>query len=282
MSNFKKYYGTHLSKSKGIISMLDTVVNNGIKTCQFFTKSPQTVSKIKELDIVEKEHIENYINKHNLNIFIHGQYILNLCRDDLSYAIDSIMDDMNYISNIKGVVIHMGKDTKNLGKENSFLNMKNNILTILSYISGTNKYLILETSVKTKTDVNEFYKIEGLAKLYNELGRHPNVKFCIDTCHIYSSGYNISTKDGFNEYMKVFHKLIGIKNIILFHLNDSKVACNKCLDRHEELGKGYIFKDNNDTLKYIIDYCTKNKICFVTETNQDLIPEMEFLEKVMS
>lgn len=281
--DFTKYYGTHLSKSKGLTSVLDTLRSFNLKVCQIFTKSPQSAKAVKtKLDPVEKIGIDAEIKKHGYRIYIHSQYILNLCRSDLTYAVPSIISDFDYLDTTIGVVIHMGKDTQNLGKDLAFNNMKNNILKILSHISGTNKYLILETSVKSKNDSCSFYSIEGLANLYIALEKHQNIKFCIDTCHIFASGYNVSNLKLFNEYISKFDKLIGKDNIILFHLNDSKSALNSGVDRHEQLGKGKIFNENEDVLKKIITFCVDNKIDMVTETPDTLDNEIKYLEKLFS
>ncbi len=281
--DFKKYYGTHLSKSKGLLSVLETLRSFDLKVCQIFTKSPQSTKTIKaKLPDVEKLSIESEITKHNYRIYIHSQYILNLCRTDLNYAVPSIISDFDYLNNSIGVVIHMGKDTQNLGKEIAFENMKNNILKILSHISGTNKYLILETSVKSKNDACSFSSIEGLAELYKALDCHQNIKFCIDTCHIFASGYNIANTKAFDEYITKFNKLIGKEQIILFHLNDSKSKVDSGVDRHEQLGKGFVFKENELSLTKIINFCIDNKIDIVTETPDTLDNEIVYLEKIFS
>lgn len=278
--NFKNFYGTHLSKSNGILNTLNYSKSLNLTNCQIFTKSPQKFMKIKETSSIDIDLIESFIQKNNFNLYIHSQYIINLCRTDLNYAVHSVIEDLNYIKNSKGVVIHMGKDTQNLGENQAFNNMKNNILTILSNMKYDN-YLILETSVKSKNDVCKFYSIESLAKLFNSLNKPKNIKFCIDTCHIFASGYNVSSINGFNDFIKNFDKLIGIENICLFHLNDSKTILNSNVDRHANLTEGYIFKNNKETLKYIINWCIKHKITFITETNEELEKELLFLENFL-
>ncbi len=280
--NILSNYGTHMSIKNGLLNVLSSLKNSNINTCQIFTKSPQSFKNITLLDSITKQTIEDFINSNNFKLFIHGQYILNLCRNDLTYTTKSIIDDLNYIKNSIGVVIHMGKDTQNIGKEVAFNNMKNNILKVLSYIEEDNKFLILETCVKTKNDICNFYTIEGLANLYNSLNKHKNIKFCIDTCHIFASGYDISTIKGFNDYINLFDKLIGIENVVLFHLNDSKTKLNSGIDRHENLGQGFIFKDNLETLKYIIKYCNNKDINVITETDLELDKEYLFLKNLFS
>lgn len=121
-----------------------------------------------------------------------------------------------------------------------------------------------------------------MSKLYNSLEKHSKIKFCIDTCHIFASGYDIRTIQGFDEFIRKFDNLIGIQNIQLIHLNDSKNPLNSGVDRHETLGNGYIFKDNLDTLKYILNFAIKNNISMITETDSFIEDEYSYLSKLFS
>lgn len=279
--NLNKIYGTHISKSKGILNALNYIVSLNLQNLQMFTKSPNKYVKIDKLSEIDHEMINNYIKNNNIKLYIHAQYILNLCRTDLVYNVHSIIEDFKYITNIQGVIIHMGKDTKNLGYNQSFDNMKNNILKILSEVSNINANLILEFAVKSKNDICNFSQIEGMAELYKSLEKHSKIKFCIDTCHIFASGYDIRTINSFNKFINQFDNLIGIENIQLFHLNDSKNPLGSGVDRHEILGNGYIFKNNEEMLKYILNFCIKNNISVITETDQFIEEECSYLKKII-
>ena len=63
---------------------------------------------------------------------------------------------------------------------------------------------------------------------------------CIDMCHIYVVGYDISTSDGYEKTMKEFDAIIGFKRLAAFHINDSKKGLGSKVDRHEHIGKGAI------------------------------------------
>ncbi len=283
LKQLNEIYGTHLSKVPGIQKVLEYVVSLNLKTLQVFTKSPQRFVKItSDFSDIEKGVIEKLIKSNGIKLFIHAQYILNLCRTDLPYAIHSVIEDFEYLDNVQGVVIHMGKDTKDLGYTQAFDNMKNNILTILSKIAGKQGNLILEFAVKSKNDVCNFSQIEGLAKLYEALGRHSKVKFCIDTCHIFASGYDIRTPKKFDEFIKKFDDLIGLSALQLFHLNDSKNNLGSGVDRHEALGKGCIFKDNESALKHVVTFAIRNKISVITETDIPLEIEFPYIKKLFS
>jgi deoxyribonuclease-4 len=86
---------------------------------------------------------------------------------------------------------------------------------------------------------------------------------CLDTCHIFNAGYDISNKKKIKIYLDEFEKLIGINEIKLIHLNDSKNKVNSKLDRHENINYGYIGKDG---LIEIAKFFTKLGISIVLET----------------
>ena len=66
------------------------------------------------------------------------------------------------------------------------------------------------------------------------------VGVCIDTCHIYSAGYDIKTEDGYRKTFEVFNEVIGFQYLKGMHLNDTKKELGSHVDRHHNLGKGLL------------------------------------------
>jgi deoxyribonuclease-4 len=69
------------------------------------------------------------------------------------------------------------------------------------------------------------------------------VGVCIDTCHAYTSGYNIKSPEGYTETFDMFEKIIGFKYLRGMHINDSKKELATRVDRHDNIGKGYLGED---------------------------------------
>jgi deoxyribonuclease-4 len=69
------------------------------------------------------------------------------------------------------------------------------------------------------------------------------VGVCIDTCHAYTSGYNIKSPEGYAETFNMFDKIIGFKYLRGMHINDSKKELATRVDRHDNIGKGYLGED---------------------------------------
>ena len=186
------------------------------------------------------------------------------------WGLTNLIYDMNLLHKLggKACIIHAGRYiTKRyeISKEECYKNYINSLKYVIDNTKVTKIYI--ETpATKKNTIINS---LEEFAKLYNKIpiNYKKRVKICIDTCHIFVSGYNISSKEGVDEYFNKFNKLIGIKNLKFIHLNDSFGELNSHLNRHAPIGKGCIFKKSKEGLKEIIKICKKNKIPFVLETN---------------
>lgn len=269
------YIGAHLSLSpKGSIKghkLYNALINAedlGINAVQVFTKSPMKVSNItiNDDDIATTTNYLKYGDK-DVFLVVHSQYLINFCRSRQGIGIKSVLDDLRFLDklDIKGnVIIHMGKNIQRLSREQCINNFVDNIDRVLSKIDSGN--IILETSVRSTNDV--FNTIEELAELYKRIPGHykKRISFCIDICHIFASGYDVSTIKGMKDYFIKFDKLINIKKISVIHLNDSKLPLDSGRDRHEVVGKGYIFKGNKDSLRYLLKLCKKRGIPVIAET----------------
>ena len=112
------------------------------------------------------------------------------------------------------------------------------------------------------------YLLEDMAKVYKSLPKkvQKKIEFVLDTCHAFTSGYDISTQAGMKDFFTSFNKLIGKKKIACFHLNDSKEPLFSRKDRHENLFLGYIGKSKSNGLKYMISYSIKHNIPLILET----------------
>lgn len=84
------------------------------------------------------------------------------------------------------------------------------------------------------------HKFEHIRDILAESKFSNRLGVCLDTCHIFAAGYDISTEDGYFSTMDEFNRIIGIEKLKLFHLNDSKKECGSKVDRHDHIGLGLI------------------------------------------
>lgn len=234
----------------------------------------QKAYKINYLQIYSHKYsdvnVSDLLKKYNIGVFIHSSYINNFALDwtTSSPSINNIIHDIYYANKIGaiGVILHLGKRL-NLSYKNAMENIISSIAYIHYKTSLLNVEIILETSAGQGSEM--CYNLYDLSTLYNKIKKSIDVperiKICIDTCHVFVAGYDITSKKKIVHFIKIFDKLIGINNVSVVHLNDSKNICGSHIDRHENIGKGYIGKKN---LKIFFKFFKNRKIPCILETNQ--------------
>lgn len=237
--------GAHVNISKfslaegknDIPAIFDYLAKSKANCFQFFTKN-----LIKKTDAIKKiNQIKTLSIKYNILPVIHASYKINLANDYVgeSWWIQSLIQDLRIAERINaiGCVLHMGKYLK-LPRNLALSNMRQALIYVLKNTEKSK--ILLETPSGAGTEM--CYKISTLAKFIKSIPKkyQPRIGVCIDTCHIFSAGYEIRNRDAIKEYLERFDKKIGLNKIMLLHLNDSKTDKKSHVDRHESLGKGHI------------------------------------------
>jgi deoxyribonuclease IV len=204
-----------------------------------------------------------------IKIFVHASYLNNLCRpwDKYSWWISNLINEIDKATqvNAEGVVLHFGK-TVGQSIEESYNNMFTSLLYVHTQTLGKCK-ILLETPAGQGTEICS--DLDSMSYFYNKIQNcnldsfKKRIKICVDTCHIFSAGYNISNRKGIEKYFKAFDLKIGIKNINLIHLNDSKTKFKSHVDRHESLGDGFI---GYNSIEFIYNFFKKQNIPIILET----------------
>jgi deoxyribonuclease-4 len=120
------------------------------------------------------------------------------------------------------------------------------------------------------------YLDENLAYIIDKVEDKSRIGVCIDTCHLFVSGYNIRTKEAYDKTWNEFDKIVGREFLMGMHINDSKPDLGTKVDRHESLGKGKI---GIDAFKFIANDSRMDNIPLVLETPDQTIwkDEIEML-----
>lgn len=215
--------------------------------------------------------LKHFLIENNMKCVVHISYTINCSQnwDYYSWWIKQfIMEiEMAYKIGAFAVVVHLGKQLK-LTKEESLNNMYSSLLYVHNQTKNTNVKILIETSTGQGSEI--CYKLDELAYFYKKFSNHRNEKIknrfgiCLDTCHIFAAGNDISTIKNVDIFFAEFDKLIGINHIKLIHMNDSKSELNSNLDRHQSIGKGYIGKDS---LLYIAKYFISLDVPIILETD---------------
>lgn len=279
----KLFIGCHASIANGIIDSIKYVESIGGNALQIFMGSKLQSSlkyKHKFKDQNEINTIKEYISRNKIYLIIHSIYTINLCKfpytsGRIKYAHENILYDLKYGQMIgaKCVVLHLGSKNKELTFEEALNNLVGNILHIISKMTK-GIMLSLETAAGSGSQLG--WNLEELTKIWNMIIKkhkgilkYESLGICIDTAHIFVSGYDISTVKGIKDYLDKFDSLIGIKHITNFHINDSKYKLGSKVDEHRGIGQGQLYNtdESKKSLKYIKQFCIKNKIPMILETH---------------
>lgn len=217
--------GIHLSIEHTIEELPILCKTYKLDCFQFFTKSPRRWSQ-KLIDEYIAKAFKNNMQTQNINpqnVFIHCSYLINPANPTPKTYNELECEFENaYRLGVYNLVLHPGS-CKSL---DCLKNASNTIKHVL------NKYPDITLLLENTTRIGS--NLEDLKILKEYIGG--NVFYCIDTCHLFASGYNLD--------MDIIDKTLNINYIKLWHLNDSKASFGSRLDRHEKLGKGLIGFEN--------------------------------------
>jgi apurinic endonuclease APN1 len=262
-----------------LTSNLGDVIKQNMKCIQLFLVSPRTFYKSKLSPITQGKLIT--IQNKGIICYIHTRYVINIARgksyNKYNGMMDIITNDFKVATDAKayGLVFHTGKYV-DFDPNEALNNMLYNICVLIDNCIIKSKSVhktkfIFETPAHVGSDL--CYTIEQLSEFFKQI---PNkyrkyFGFCIDTAHIWASGYNITTFEGVINYINTFNKLIEWKYVDLIHLNDSKYKCNSGKDGHADITHGKIWNKDTDGLELLLLICrlTGKHVVFETPSSKN-------------
>jgi deoxyribonuclease-4 len=281
MSKKDYYYGSHVGVSKhGIIGAIDEIIKYNGNFIQIFITNPKARITTKRSD-EELQTINHYAKYNKVKIVIHSPYLLNFAHPfrKKSWGIISLIDHLNTCAKLDavGVVVHSGKYL-DMDKSDAIENMYINFSYVLKKTPEKSK-ILLETPASQGTELGG--RLEEFRIIYNKFSEEQKkrMRICVDTAHLFSSGYDLSDPDKVITFIKTFDTLIGWKYVDLIHLNDSKTKLNSNLDRHELLDKGTIGLKG---LSIIVKFAYEARIPLILETPGGYPTEINIIKKIIS
>lgn len=229
--------------------LVDTIREFGdySRPYQIFLGGPQnTKMKMDEEELVLTKRL---IDHTRANVFVHSQYIINLCSDN-EWATELLIKNLKCgnLAGFKGVVVHVGKSVK-LPLKEALDTMRTNLTKAIEYASEECP-ILLETpagqGTETLTDADEFIE-------FVESFDDPRLRVCVDTCHTFACGH--CPMDYINRFTETSDS--KRKDLLkLIHFNDSKTPCASRKDRHAFIGTGHIGLEMMNTIaKHCDEHC---------------------------
>jgi len=260
--------GVHISKSGTLDSWVDNAIERECSAFQVFTRSPRSWFA-KELDLDEVKKFREKLEKSDIDRMAtcaHMPYLPNLSTpEDEGYekSIKSMIEEVRRCDElgIPFLVTHLGSH-KGSGEENGIKRLTSALNEVAKI--KTDVMILLENTAGQKNSVGSDFK--QLAEIFSKCKPAKRFGICLDTCHAFVAGYDLRTKDAAKKTIKEFNDAIGLENLKILHLNDSKGELNSNLDRHNHIGLGEI---GNEGLSEVVKIMNKNKIPIVLETPID-------------
>lgn len=240
MKNETILVGAHTSISGGLYKSIEEGERLGCNVIQIFTKSSRSwfAKKLTPIEIDKFKEVQK--NSNIKTVVAHTSYLINLGspkKEIEEKSIKSLSEELARCEelNIPYLVLHPGAHLKT-SEESCIKQIAKNLDSVLRKNAKT--MILLETTSGQGTNVG--YKFEHLRQIIDLSNEKNKLGVCLDTCHIFSAGYDISSKKTYDEVIINLKKIVGIRKLKAIHLNDSKTEFNSRKDRHENIGKGTI------------------------------------------
>ncbi len=176
-------------------------------------------------------------------VFAHSSYLLNLASPDntlFNRSVNALAEDINRCKRlgIDMIVLHPGSHRgkgERFGIERVALGLK----AVYDRVGDTKVSVLLETMAGQGATLGD--RLEHLRDILDKIGElNKTIGVCLDTCHIFSAGYDFRTSESYNRLKQLIDNTFGLSKIRVIHLNDSKKPMGSHIDRHEHIGKGEI------------------------------------------
>ncbi len=179
----------------------------------------------------------------DIESYVHAPFLINLGSPTPSTYENSLTSTAYSLKRgreigAKGVVVHTGSAVDEAHVDKAWSQINKGVMPILKKLKEDDPWLLLEPTAGQGQSLVK--KLDDLTKYFEALEWHPKVGVCLDTCHVFAAGHDISKKGGMTETLDLLVSLVGIERIQLIHANDSMDVCGALKDRHENLGEGKI------------------------------------------
>jgi deoxyribonuclease-4 len=233
------FFGAHCSG--GINGALDRAETIGADAVQLFAQSPRAW-RFPVHDEADLARFRERREKLGIRAaLVHALYLVNLATPDKTVygkSVETMRSTMTAACAIgaDGVVFHVGSHLGS-GFEAGLEHAVPALRSVLELCNDTT-WLLLENSAGAGGTIGR--SIEELALIYQGLDRHRRLGICLDSCHLWVSGIDVTKRDALDALLAELDDRIGLDRLRALHVNDSKAPLGSNRDRHDEIGKGVI------------------------------------------
>lgn len=241
-----KFVGAHVSASGGVFNAPLNAMKIGARAFALFTKNQkQWASKpLEEATIgLFKDNLaqSGILPRH---ILPHDSYLINLGHPEEEKRLKSLeafIDELHrcFQLGLDRLNFHPGSHLKQISEEACIDRIALSMNEAIKHVEGVN--LTIENTAGQGSNLG--WKFEHLAAIIERIEDKSRVGVCIDTCHMFTAGYDIRTRETYDATWKAFDTIVGFEYLKGMHINDSKPDLGSHVDRHDSIGKGKLGLD---------------------------------------
>jgi len=270
-----KYLGAHVSASGGVENAPINANIIGARAFALFTKnqrqwfsSPLSKTSIKNF----RENCEKFDYK-PFQILPHDSYLINLGhpeKEPLEKSRASFLDEMQRCEQLglDRLNFHPGSHLRQISEEECLSRIAESINIVLEKTKSVTA--VIENTAGQGSNLGHTFEQVGF--IIGKVEDKTRIGVCIDTCHAYTSGYNIKTPEGFADTFNLFEKIVGFRYLRGLHVNDSKKELATRVDRHDNIGKGFL---GEDVFRMLMNDSRFDNMPLILETPEESLWEEE-------
>ena len=276
-------FGAHCSTAGGAHMALKRAKSIGASLCQIFVKNNmQWFGKP-----ISPENLASYANEKAVNritcVFGHTGYLINLggpASENRDRSIKSLIQEIQIATQLElpFLVLHPGAHL-GAGVGAGIKQIVAGLDEVFAATKQSPVRIALENTAGQGTCLGD--SIEHLAAVFDLVNKPERLGVCLDTAHFFEAGYDIRTPKGWNAAIREVASQIGLRQILAFHLNDSKTDLGSRVDRHEHIGQGKIGKE---AFRHIVNDARfkQHPGCLETPKSEDLHEDLQNLATLRS
>ncbi len=235
--------GAHTPTSGGMAKRsIEYALTTGAEAIQVFASNPRGWA-MPDANIEADKAFRQKAEELDIDVYVHAPFLINLGSPTVGTYENSLASTAYSLKRAKeigalGTVIHTGSAVDEKHVQTAWKQINKGMMPILSKLKEEDPWLLLEPTAGQGQSLVK--KLDDLTKYFDALEWHPKVGVCLDTCHVFAAGHDISVKGGMTQTLDLLVSIVGIERIKLIHTNDSMDVCGALKDRHQNLGEGEI------------------------------------------
>jgi len=235
-------FGAHMSIAGGCHNAVTAARTHACEALQLFTKNSNQWAA-RDLTDEDVTAFRRQLRGSGIRRTVaHDSYLINLASPDETLyrrSIDAFADELRRAERLglDYLVMHPGAHVES-GEEAGFARVAAGLDEVRKRCPGFKTMVLLETTAGQGSTLG--YRFEHLARILTLVADPGRLGVCLDTCHVFAAGYALAPEAEYKATMREFDRLIGLRRLRVFHVNDSLKPFKSRVDRHAAIGQGHL------------------------------------------